>query len=83
MKLEVEFDNHDGDTDQYFTLRASDLVLDAGVHGTLVPISMFDGRHATYNLPDGMTEDDLVEALEKCSWCYTQISDVGPEGPGL
>lgn len=80
LKLEVEFDNYD-EEDGYTKLKASDVVLDLnGV--TLVPVSMFDGRHATYDLPDGASEDDLIEALEKSSWCYTGISEAEPDEPG-
>lgn len=76
MKLEVEFDNYDESRDTYIPLRKADVVLNLEGHGAIVPVSMFDNRHATYELPEGATEEDLVAALETCSWSFTGISDV-------
>ena len=83
MKLEVEFDNCVDDGDTYVALTKADVVLKLEGHGALAPISMFDGRHATYELPEGTTEDDLIEALDGCSWCFTGITEVKPEEPTL
>ena len=82
MKIEVEFDNYDADEDSYTALSAVDVVLK--LKGwSIVPVSMFAGRHATYELPEGASEEDLIEALETCNWSYTGLTEVGPEGPGM
>lgn len=84
LKLEVEYDNYDDENETYTTLEETDVILTLEGHGILVPVSMFDGRHATYQLPEGATEDDLIQALEGCDWCYTGITEVAPEdGPGV
>ena len=74
MKLEVEFDNQIDD--DYVKLHAPDLIVKVPGHPILVPTSVFAGRHATYELPDGMKEDAFIEALENLDWCYTQLSEV-------
>lgn len=69
MKIEITYDNEqDG---KAFLLKSDDLII-----LNVKPFEVREGRIATYVFPELISEDDVIEALDKFQWCFTGLSEI-------
>lgn len=74
MRFEVEYDTAFED-EQHFLIPSEVPLL--GVE----PVSIVDGKIATYEFSPEVSEEEIFEALDQSNWCFVGATEVAdPEG---